>query len=202
MKALKELETTDKTIRLVFPDIARDALEGQQWLSGEIGRQTLLLMGNTEDVVNEIANKSDDELLAIEQERMKDFIEKPEQLNWMIQYMGKTVGALWIDLKDEKIFLKNGAEVTLRGPSPHIMIGNVNARSKGVGPKAIELAMDYLIDFAKYNSVYTRARTNNEKIIGILTSNNGKYQFQADGMPYLDKDGLEFQNFRFTLDSD
>lgn len=45
---ISELSTRDNSIRLVSPDINRDAPLGVRWLGGEAGRDTLRLMGAAE----------------------------------------------------------------------------------------------------------------------------------------------------------
>ena len=199
MLAKNELNTNDDDVKLVFPNVERDAPRSVEWLSGEVGHSTMLLMGNSEEVVNNIVNMPDDQKLIEEQKRVQEFIETPGELNWTIQYKGNPVGAIWVELNDKVINLENGKKITLKGPSPHIMIGDIEARGKGIGPKASEAVMDYLLRDGEYSTIYTRARTNNQRIINMLTSPESKYIFKEDGSPYTDGDGLEFQNFKYEV---
>ena len=179
MLAKNELNTNDIDVKLVFPNVERDAPRSVEWLSGEIGNSTMLLMGNSEKDADNIVNMPNDQKLIEEQNRVKEFIEKTDQLNWTIQFKGK--------------------KITLKGPSPHIMIGDIEARGKGIGPKATQAVMDYLLRDGEYSTIYTRARTNNRRIINMLTSPESKYIFKEDGSPYTDGDGLEFQNFKYEV---
>jgi RimJ/RimL family protein N-acetyltransferase len=199
MLAKNELNTNDDDIKLVFPNVDRDAPKSVEWLSGEVGHSTMLLMGNSEENANNIVNMPHDQKLIEEQKRLKEFIEKPGELNWTIQYKGNPVGAIWVDLKDKLINLENGKKTTLKGPSPHIMIGDIQSRGKGIGPKASEAVMDYLLSDGEYSTIYTRARTDNQRIINMLTSPKSKYIFIEDGSPYKDENGLEFQNFKYEV---
>jgi len=199
MLAKNELNTNDDDVKLVFPNVERDAPRSVEWLSGEVGHSTMLLMGNSEKDSDNIINMPDDQKLIEERNRVKEFIEKTDQLNWTIQFKGNAVGAIWVDLKDKVIDLENGEKITLKGPSPHIMIGDIEARGKGIGPKASEAVMDYILRDGEYSTIYTRARTNNQRIINMLTSPESKYIFKEDGSPYTDGDGLEFQNFKYEV---
>ena len=199
MLAKNELKTNDIDVKLVFPNVDRDAPRSVEWLSGEVGHSTMLLMGNSEKDSDNIINMPDDQKLIEERNRVKEFIENTGELNWTIQYKGNPVGAIWVDLKDKVINLENGKKTTLKGPSPHIMIGDIQARGKGIGPKASEAVMDYLLRDGEYSTIYTRARTDNQRIINMLTSPESKYIFTEDGSPYTDGDGLEFQNFKYEV---
>jgi hypothetical protein len=99
------LKTKSPEIILVEPDIERDAPVAVTWLDGDIGRNTLRLMGNTEE-----NNKPSS--LEEEKERIKGFIESTNQLTWMISLSNKVVGAIWVDIKPTEYLL---------GPAVHIM---------------------------------------------------------------------------------
>jgi hypothetical protein len=86
MKAVP-LVTSDPLLRLVEPDIERDAALGVKWLAGNNGRNTLRLMG-----VNDADNKPSS--LEKEKARVNGFITKQDQLNWMMEYDGKIVGSI------------------------------------------------------------------------------------------------------------
>ena len=100
-----QLETPRSNVRLIQPNIERDAQLSLSWLKGELGKNTLSLMGATN-------NNNSQTTLENEQERIKDFIEKDDQLNWMIQLGDKVVGSIWVDLKPT---------IELPAPAVHIM---------------------------------------------------------------------------------
>ena len=172
MKAV-HLETNDPAVELVEPVIERDAALGVEWLHGELGHNTLTLMG-----VPDEDNKPTS--LQAEQERVKGFIENKDQLNWMVQFDGKVVGSVWVDLKE-----KEG----LPFPSVHIMIGNPNMRGKGVGQATIGSVLKYL-ESQDYPAIYSRHLTKNQKAKELLES----FGFHNLGDKYADSDGLEWQN--------
>ena len=167
------LETDNPNIHLIEPDIERDAALGVQWLEGELGRNTLSLMG-----VSAVDNKPT--TLEQEKERVKDFIEKDNQLNWMISYEDKVVGSVWVDLEPSE---------HLQSPSVHIMIGSPEARGKGIGLSTIAAVIEHL-QKQGYAQVYSRYITNNEGSKNLL----GKLGFHELGAPYTDGDNLQFQN--------
>lgn len=167
------METNSPDVRLVAPDIERDAPLSVEWLAGDLGRNTLSLMG-----VNDANNKPS--TLEAEQDRVKEFIERKDQLNWMIEFQGKVVGSVWVDL-----------EPTEEVPSPavHIMIGDPDTRGKGVGATSVGAVLDYLKDDGKFR-VHSRHLTKNIRAKNLLDELN----FKPNGEPYTDKDGLEWQN--------
>lgn len=172
MKAT-QLETSNPNVELVEPVVERDAALGVEWLHGELGHNTLELMG-----VPEADNKPT--TLKAEQERVRGFIEQNDQLNWMIKYDGKIVGSVWVDLKENE---------GLPAPSVHIMIGDPNMRGKGVGPATLSTVIDY-IESKGNNSIYSRHLTKNQRAKSLLES----LGFHNLGNKYTDTDGLEWQN--------
>ena len=87
MLARNELSTNDDDVKLVFPNVERDAPRSIEWLSGDIGNSTMLLMGNSEKDADKIVNMPNDQKLIEEQKRVQEFIETPGELNWTIQYL-------------------------------------------------------------------------------------------------------------------
>lgn len=173
MKAVT-LETGDPNIHLIEPDIERDALLGVEWLQGELGRATLSSMG-----VPDKDNKATD--ISYERERVKDFIERDDQLNWMIDYQGKVVGSIWVDLEQVG---------NLPAPAIHIMIGDPKMRGKGVGYAVTSKVIEYLQRERNAGSIYSRYLTKNSVASNLL----GSLGFEKLGEPYTDDDGLEFQD--------
>ncbi|CAN5651076.1 hypothetical protein BH23PAT1_BH23PAT1_5510 [soil metagenome] len=172
------LETNDPHIHLVEPDVERDAPISVGWLEGDLGRDTLRLMGVSAD-----ENKPSS--LDQEKERVRGFIANENQLNWMISFDGKIVGSVWTDLK---------ATDELPGPSVHIMIGDPDVRGKGIGTASIKAVIGHLRE-RDIDTVYSRHLLDNEGSKHLLDS----FGFRNLGEPYSDKDGLKFQNVSLEL---
>jgi len=170
-----EMGTPNPRVRLVKPDVARDAVLSVKWLAGDEGRKTLRLMG-----VPDARNKAS--TLEQEQARVQDFLDRTDQRNWMIELDDKVVGSVWIDLKPTP---------TMPAPSVHIMIGDPAVRGQGAGSAAFRAALDWLrTNEALYPLVYSRHLTHNDPAGALLTKN----KFIDLGEPYTDEDGLEWQN--------
>jgi RimJ/RimL family protein N-acetyltransferase len=177
MKAM-QIETSNQQIILVEPQIERDALLGVQWLGGKLGRNTLQLMG--------VADKDNRESsLENECKRVKEFIEDKNHLNWMIQLDNKVVGSVWVDLE---------ATDQLPAPSVHIMIGDATARGQGVGTASINAVLEYLKQQGE-DTVYSRTLVKNTVAANLLLEN----AFQPFEEPYVDTDGLEWQNAQLKV---
>jgi RimJ/RimL family protein N-acetyltransferase len=173
------LKTKSPEIILVEPDIERDAPVAVTWLDGDIGRNTLRLMGNTEE-----NNKPSS--LEEEKERIKGFIESTNQLTWMISLSNKVVGAIWVDIKPTEYLL---------GPAVHIMIGDPEVRGHGVGTNSTDAVVEYMRELHRYPRLYSRRLTSNEVAAGLLE----KSGFSDLGNPYTDSNGLEWQNAQTEL---
>lgn len=171
------LETNNPDLRLVEPDIERDAANGVKWLEGDMGRTTLQLMGVADE-----HNKPT--TLEAEKERVNDFLTRQDQLNWMIKHQGKIVGSVWVDLESSDF---------LASPSVHIMIGDPDMRGKGVGLASVSSVIEYLKDNGE-ETIYSRYVTTNEGSEHLLS----KLGFETLGEPYNDGD-LLFQNVRLDL---
>lgn len=174
-----ELSTKSSEVKLIEPDVERDAQVAVAWLAGEAGRNTLRLMGNTEE-----DNKPS--TLEEERERIRGFLSSEDQLTWMISLSGKTVGAVWVDKEPTEY---------LPGPSVHIMIGDQEAKGRGVGSSAIEAVTDHMRQSYDFPIIYSRHLLSNEIIIKLLK----QIGFSDLGQPYKDSDGLEFQNVQLEL---
>lgn len=172
------LETADPSIRLIEPDIERDARLGVAWLDGQVGRKTLELMG-----VPDKDNKPSS--LDKERERVRGFIVNEDQLNWMIEADNKVVGSIWVDLHptDE-----------IPGPSIHIMIGDPEARGHGIGDTVTKSVINYLHEQGN-SKIYSRRLTSNDNAAKLLSQNG----FVELDIPYTDKDELTWQNVVLDL---
>ena len=180
MKA-PHLKTDNPPVRLVEPNIERDALLGTKWLSGELGRTTLRQMGNTESEIDQMLPAT----IENQAELVKSFLEREDQLNWMIEYEGKIVGSVWVDLDAKK---DKSGNVIVPGPSVHIMIGDPDTRGKGVGSSAVGTVLAYLEEQG-HNTIYSRHLTTNDGADYLLKS----LGFTDLGDPYMNGT-LEFQN--------
>lgn len=160
-------------VRLVEPVVERDAPLGVRWLSGEPGRRTLAMMG-----VPDKDNRPS--TLEKERQRVRGFVENEKQLNWMIELDGAVVGSVWVDLVASK---------EVPAPAAHIMIGDPAARGKGVGRAAMGLVIAY-VKQRGYRAVYSRRLVKNKAVARLFEG----LGFTLDGAPYIDADGLEWQN--------
>lgn len=174
MKA-PQIETENVAVKLIEPDIERDAKLGVQWLNGELGRVTMQSMGNSDESLETILPTT----LELEVERVKNFINGENQLNWMIEHQGKVVGSVWVDLDDSD---------HLPSPSVHIMIGDPAMRGKGIGTSAMGAVLSHLEEQG-YETVYSRHLTTNEGADKLLKI----FGFTDVGNPYT-SESLEFQN--------
>jgi RimJ/RimL family protein N-acetyltransferase len=174
------MEEKNTPVELVAPNIDRDAPLGVKWLKGEVGKNTMILMGNPPDKIEQTT-------LNKERERVKGFIESENQKTWMIRFEGRIVGAVWLDL--------DPTEWLPGAPSIHIMIGDQNCRGKGVGTKAITAVIQNLKEEGRYDTLFSRHMTSNANASNLLTS----LGFNKLGEPYLDKDQLEWQNVSLKL---
>lgn len=178
MKAPR-LGTADPLVELVEPDIERDPLLGVEWLSGEIGRDTLSLMGVTDrdNVPTNLEN---------EKKRVAGFIDNESQFNWMIKYDTDIVGSIWVDLQENE---------GLPAPAIHIMIGDPNARGKGIGNSTTKSVIDYLHSQGK-TTIYSRHLVTNERAAKLLEEQG----FTDYGEAYSDQDGLKWQNMSHSTE--
>ncbi len=179
---MQELATSLPNVSLVTPNPIRDAPQAVEWLKGEAGKETLLLMGNPEKSI--VAPS-----LNAEHERLEQFLalaRESKQLTWMMCYGEATVGAIWVDLEPTK---------HLPAPAIHLMIGDPNVRGQGIGKAAVTAVIKYLKTEAKYSKLYSRYLTSNAGSIKLLHG----FGFTHLGPAYLDEDGLEFQNVVLSL---
>jgi RimJ/RimL family protein N-acetyltransferase len=173
MSVAETLQTDNPDVALVEPNIERDAPLSVGWLEGKLGRATLASMG--------VADKDNKPTTPEEErERIKDFIERQDQYNWMIEYQGRVVGSVWVDLQQVD---------TVPAPAVHIMIGDPDTRGKGIGRAAIGRAIEYLESLGS-KSIYSRHLTKNNGASGLLQS----LGFADLDSPYTDDGGLEWQN--------
>ncbi len=179
---MRELATTKPGLRLVAPNVDRDAPFAMTWLEGDAGKQTLLLMGNPE---SKISAPSPDQ----EHKRIEKFLtlaKENKQLTWMMRFGGKTIGAVWVDLQPTN---------HLPPPAIHIVVGDPSERGGGIGKAAVTAVIDYLKAKTNRTKLYSRYLTSNTGSIKLLSG----FGFEHLGPAYLDEDGLEFQNVVLSL---
>lgn len=165
-------------LRLVPPNVERDAPLGVKWMSGKSGRETQRLMGIAPEQIH-------DHDIAEEQKLVQYFIDTDEELVWMIEYNQKVIGAVEIGLKIPK---------EESGPSVSIMIGDITSRGQGIGKKVMNVVMDYLRRNG-YKEVYARYLLDNTASKAM----NLGLGFVKNGEPYVDEDGLVWQNIKKEL---
>lgn len=169
-----DLITTDESIRLIEPNIERDAPLSVDWLEGEQGRETLAAMGVPEKDIHEPT-------LEGEEERIRELIESTHHVAWMIEFDGDVVGVVEIELEPTDY---------IDAPAISVMIGDPWARGRGIATASLRSAIDWL--HAEYENifVYARYRVSNEASAQMLL----KVGFEEDGTTYTDSDGLVWQN--------
>jgi len=176
---MKELDTSMPELKLVTPDVDRDAPISVGWLEGEGGKNTLRLMGNADKDI-----KPTD--LEAERRRIKGFLSTKDQIYWAIQYHGKTVGSVWVDLKKTK---------HLPAPAIHMMIGDPTVRGKGIGSNVADAVITYLAKEGQYDHLYSRHLVYNQ----AATASLKRTGFIKLDEPYKDEERLEWQNVSLWL---
>lgn len=170
-----ELLTSIEEIRLVPPDLERDPPLSTEWLAGESGRLTQQSMGIPDKDIQE------EPTLEGEEERIRMMMESDHHIVWMIDLDGDIVGAVEAELNPTKY---------LDAPSVHVMIGDTAARGRGVATAALRSVIDWLQSTHEDIFIFTRYLVNNEASAQLLL----KVGFEQDGEPYIDDEGLKWQN--------
>jgi RimJ/RimL family protein N-acetyltransferase len=168
------LDTAEPSTRLVEPVVDRDAPLSLQWLSGEHGRQTLLMMGVPADLIGPASQ--DQERL-----RIASFLSRDDQYNWMIEAAGSVVGSIWVDL---------GSSAVLGAPSVSYLIGAPEARRRGTARQSLVAVLQFLSRQGT-SEVFARALVGNRVSAHLLSS----VGFARLNEPYVDSDRLHWQNF-------
>ncbi|MBW4061249.1 GNAT family N-acetyltransferase [Candidatus Saccharibacteria bacterium] len=168
----------DGDLKLVAPNVERDALLGVGWVNGEVGHETMRLMGNNPKSITDTTLKQQQKLI-------QSFIDDQHAIYWMLELNQRVVGAIWIQLNDEEY---------LPGPSVSIMIGDVIARGHGIGKRAMILVLGWarLHVTNLKQPLRVRALADNAASNALIKS----FSALLDGKQYTDSDGLVWQNYQ------
>ncbi|PLS81121.1 hypothetical protein CYG49_03270, partial [Candidatus Saccharibacteria bacterium] len=147
-----ELISNDEELRLIMPNVERDAQTSIGWLEGEEGRETLRSMGVTEGDISEPT-------LEGEEERIRELIESQHRIAWMIEHDGDIIGVVVVELNATKY---------LDAPAVSVMIGDSWERGKGIGTSALRLAIDWLHAEQEDLFIFARHRVSNEAAAQVL----------------------------------
>lgn len=172
------MQSNRSDVQLLEPNVERDALFTLSWFERPEGHATLISMGNAE---SEIESPT----LEGEKETLLEFIElekNGQQITRMIVVDSKTIGAVWIELFENH---------TVKLPSVHIIIGDPDYRSKGIGKSVMKAAIDHVKTLG-FKTIYSRHLSINVPISKL----NDSLGFKSDGQPYKDDNGLLWQNTR------
>lgn len=161
-------------VRLVDINVERDAPMGVKWLNGIHGVETFRLMGNV---------IADDWQTNIDEQRevLAGIINDSKGLSFMVEADGKIVGI---------VETHPDSTPELPGPSIHIMLGDHNARGRGIGYASQLQQIDKLKQLG-YKKLYSRAQTINVGSNNLLT----KLGFEKYGEIYVTAEGLKYQNY-------
>lgn len=164
-------------LTLVSPSPERDAPFALKWFNSRFGKETFLLIKNSNNHQRSSSSLSEMEVIA-------DFIkfeEENKQLTWMIRYKDITIGAVWLDLVTSS---------KLKAPAIHLMIGDVGYRNKGIGKEVITRMIEYVSKELDSYVLYSRHLANSfisEKLFASLG-------FVNDGGVYNDRNRITWQN--------
>jgi L-amino acid N-acyltransferase YncA len=174
---MTEIKSISDNLVFVKPKPSEHAPVTLKWFESSDGHETLLLMGNAEHEIEAPSLQSEIEIL-------QEFItleEKKEQVTWMLQYDGSIVGVAWIELVENH---------SVKAPSVHLMIGEKELRGKGIGKATMSSLISYIINNISTDFIYSRHLKSNT----VIAKMNQGLGFIHDGSPYIDENGLEWQN--------
>lgn len=179
---MKSIQTSIPEVVLVKPDPDRDAPFAYSWFDSDYGKETLLLMGNTE---KEIGHPT------IEQQReiWESFVKlekEVKQFTWAIQYQDITIGVIWVELE---------GTFYIDAPAIHIMIGDKRYRRQGIGKLSFCEIIKYIKNNLRERTIYSRYLATNKPVAGVFKS----IGFIHDGPTYYDDNNLEWQNVKLNI---
>lgn len=176
------LQTLLPDLSLISPNPLLHAPITLSWFTSENGKETLLLMGNAEHEIETPSLESERQIL----QEFVDLESKNEQLTWMVKFRQRIVGVAWIELTENH---------NVYPPSVHLMIGDKDYRGKGIGKVVMQTLLQYIKDHIDSRVIYSRHLTSN---IVVANMNRG-LGFVNDKEPYVDNNGLEWQNVKLLI---
>lgn len=179
---MKTIQTSIPEITLVSPNPERDTPFAYSWFDSDYGKETLLLMGNSETDISKPTLQQQKGIL----ENFIKLEKEVKQFTWMVRYNDITIGAVWIELEDTNY---------INAPAIHIMIGDKDYRRKGIGKLVFNEAINYIVKNLRERRIYSRYLTANEPVSGMFKS----LGFIYDGKSYYDENNLEWQNVKFDI---
>lgn len=174
---MTEIKSPLEKLTFVKPNPVKHAPITLDWFKSEYGHDTLLLMGNAE---HEIQTP----LLEAEVQILEEFVsleEKGQQITWMISFDENIIGVAWIELAENH---------SVKPPSVHLMIGSKKYRGRGIGKASMQALVGYIQDTIATEFIYSRHLKSN----AVVAKMNRGLGFEDDGKPYVDDNGLEWQN--------
>ncbi len=179
---MTSLRTSLPDLILVKPNPLLHAPITLSWFTSENGKETLLLMGNAEHEIKTPSLDSERQIL----EEFIDLESRNEQLTWMIEFNQRLIGVCWIEL------VKNHSVLP---PSVHLMIGDKSFRGRGISKVVMQTLIRYIKDNTDTHTIYSRHLKSN---IVVANMNQG-LGFINDNAPYVDNNGLEWQNIKLLI---
>ncbi len=176
------MQSNRSDIQLLEPNIERDAQFALNWFTRPGGKQTLLSMGNAEHEIKPSTLEDEKHTIA----EFIDFEKVGKQITRMIVVDDKTIGAVWIELFENH---------NVKPPSIHIIIGDPEYRGKGIGASVMRAAVDYVRQSLNQKIIYSRHLVNNQAITNLTKA----LGFENNGEPYIDDNGLNWQNIKLEL---
>ena len=174
------LVVPERNLRLLPPDVERDAPLSVVWLNGPSGRETMRLMGNDPGHITDTTLEAQRRLVA-------EFATQPGHINWMIESQGQVVGSIWIDTQ---------ASRWIGAPALSFMIGDPMARGQGIAKAVAQPVIEWARGHLP-GALVARALTENILSQHIIASLDG----MPDGEAYQDDHGLAWQNYRWLAES-
>jgi|GEM_PF-241704 len=163
-------------LSLTKPNPQLDALQAHEWFKCD-NNTTLTLMGNAPHEIKPSTIEN-------ELNTFKEFVQLESlgaQYTRLIRYGSRAIGVIWIETYDT---------AELNGPSIHIMIGDKKFRNKGVGQWALERMLTFAKNSLHYTTMHSRHLSSNAAAAQLLQG----VDFKKSGKPYLDTNGLTWQN--------
>lgn len=168
----------DDDIKLIKPDIERDARLGYEWLQGEVGATTMQLMGNSD---------FSGTTLQQEEQRVAKFINEKDSINWSIALDDHVIGSVWLDYKE--------INVEQKAWWLSFMIGNASMRGRGVGFRTCSAVINWSFNEGGMEKIWARHLQENQTSRKLLV----KLGFLENG-PLYESEGNMWQNYELTKD--